>query len=132
MTSRSNYAVETMKLTRSFGDNIAVRELTLTVEPGEIFGLLGPNGSGKTTTVRMLSGLIAPTSGEARVLGWDVQSASQKFRERAGLLTEHDGLYERLSAWQNLNYFAQIYGIEVEVRNTRIVELLRGIGLFPL
>ena len=125
----SNYAIETRKLTRSFGDHVAVRELTLTVKPGEIFGLLGPNGSGKTTTVRMLSGLIAPTSGEARVLGWDVRSASRQIRERAGVLTEHDGLYERLSAWENLDYFAQIYGIKGEARSARIVELLKGIGL---
>jgi len=124
-----NYAVETSRLTRSFGDRSAVRELTLAVEPGEIFGLLGPNGSGKTTTVRMLLGLIAPTSGAAQVLGWDVRSASQKIRERVGLLTEHDGLYERLSARENLDYFAQIYGIKDEARSTKIVELLSGIGL---
>jgi ABC-2 type transport system ATP-binding protein len=125
----SNYAVETKRLSRSFGDRDAVRELTLVVEPGEIFGLLGPNGSGKTTTVRMLVGLIAPTSGDARVLGWDVRSASPNIRERTGALMEHDGLYERLSARENLRYFARIYGIPSEARNTKISELLRGIGL---
>ncbi len=125
----SNYAVETKRLTRSFGDRDAVWELTLAVEPGEIFGLLGPNGSGKTTTVRMLVGLIAPTSGDAQVLGCDVRSASHKIRERTGVLMEHDGLYERLSARENLRYFARIYGLPSEARKRKISELLRGIGL---
>ncbi|MFH1007707.1 MAG: ABC transporter ATP-binding protein [Candidatus Latescibacterota bacterium] len=125
----SNYAVETSQLTRSFGNRDAVRELTLAVAPGEIFGLLGPNGSGKTTTIRMLLGLIAPSSGEAHVLGCDVKSASQQIRERTGALMEHDGLYERLSARENLSYFARIYGIGKDAERTRISELLHGMGL---
>ena len=97
-------------LTRKFGDLVAVDRLTLDVDQGEVFGFLGPNGAGKTTTIRMLAALIAPTSGQATVAGQRLGEQNQSIRSRVGVLTETPGLYRRLSAWDNLVFFAQLYG----------------------
>src|SRR6185312_15910603 len=102
-------AIETDKLTRSFGDRIAVDNLTLSIPEGTVFGFLGPNGAGKTTTVRMLSALIAPTSGTARVEGYQVGSNDEAIRQSVGILTETPGLYDRLTVMQNLVFFAKLY-----------------------
>ncbi|HYN88283.1 MAG TPA: ABC transporter ATP-binding protein [Ardenticatenaceae bacterium] len=103
--------IETHNLTRRFGERTAVEALTLQVRAGEVFALLGPNGAGKTTAVRMLACLIAPTSGTATVLGQDVTTGAERIRAGVGLLTESPGLYDRLSAWQNLLLFARLYGV---------------------
>lgn len=94
--------IETNSLTKWFDGTLAVDSLTLQVEEGEIFGFLGPNGAGKTTTVRMLSCLIAPTSGEAKVAGYRLGQEDMEIRRRIGILTEAPGLYDRLSAYKNL------------------------------
>lgn len=99
-------------LTRRFGDLTAVDRLDLHIERGEVFGFLGPNGAGKTTTVRMLSALIAPTSGSATIAGNRLGSDNRAIRQRVGVLTETPGLYKRLSAWDNLMFFANLYGID--------------------
>lgn len=125
----SNVVIETAGLTRLFGDLPAVQDLTLSIRRGEVFGFLGPNGSGKTTTIRMLLGLIRPTRGDATVLGCDVRAASHCIRERTGALLEEDGLYERLSAQANLDYFARIYHLDRKWRDKRIHELLGTMGL---
>ncbi|MBA3534026.1 MAG: ABC transporter ATP-binding protein [Ardenticatenales bacterium] len=104
--------IHTEKLTKQFGNFTAVEELTLDVAPGELFALLGPNGAGKTTTVRMLACLIGPTSGKATVVGRPLVEGCDEIRARVGLLTEAPGLYEQLSAWQNLLIFANLYGVE--------------------
>ena len=96
-------------LTRRFGDLVAVDRLDLDVSKGEVFGFLGPNGAGKTTTVRMLAALIAPTSGEATVAGQRLGFANREIRRRVGVLTETPGLYRRLSAWDNLIFFAKLH-----------------------
>ncbi len=98
-------------LTRRFGDLVAVDRLDLEVRQGEVFGFLGPNGAGKTTTIRMLAALIAPTSGEATVAGQKVGTANQEIRRRVGVLTETPGLYKRLSAYDNLAFFARLHGV---------------------
>ncbi|MGQ9477897.1 MAG: ATP-binding cassette domain-containing protein [Candidatus Bipolaricaulia bacterium] len=98
-------------LTRKFGERLAVDQLNLEVREGEVFGFLGPNGAGKTTTVRMLAALIAPTSGRAIVAGHELGKENQKIRQVVGVLTESPGLYGRLSAYQNLDFFAKLYGI---------------------
>jgi ABC-2 type transport system ATP-binding protein len=102
-------------LTKTFaakgGGLTAVDNLTLSVEEGEVFGFLGPNGAGKTTTVRMLCALIAPTTGKAMVNGFDVSRDGQRVRESVGILTETPGMYDRLSAEQNLVIFAKLYGV---------------------
>jgi ABC-2 type transport system ATP-binding protein len=117
--------IKTENLTKKFGDFTAVDNLTISVEPGELFALLGPNGSGKTTTVRMLACLIAPTSGRAEIAGRIVGQDCNEIRGRVGLLTEAPGLYEQLSAWQNLMIFANLYEIpEPEKQVERFLRLL--------
>ncbi len=103
--------IQTQKLTRRFGDLTAVDALDLNVSKGEVFGFLGPNGAGKTTTVRMLAALIAPTSGEATIAGSRLGSDDRAIHRRVGVLTETPGLYRRLSAQDNLLFFARLYGI---------------------
>ena len=99
-------------LTKRFGDVLAVDNLDMDVRPGEIFGFLGPNGAGKTTTIRMLSALISPTSGKAKVAGYDVGREDNEIRRNAGILTESPGLYDRLSAERNLSFFAELHDVE--------------------
>jgi ABC-2 type transport system ATP-binding protein len=97
------------KLTRRFGNLVAVDGLDLEVKKGEVFGFLGPNGAGKTTTIRMLAALIAPTDGTAVVAGMRLGESNREIRRRVGVLTETPGLYRRLSAWDNLMFFARLY-----------------------
>ncbi|MBU7019275.1 MAG: ABC transporter ATP-binding protein [Theionarchaea archaeon] len=106
--------IDTVDLTKKFGDLTAVDNLTIQVEKGEVLGFLGPNGAGKTTTVRMLSGIIAPTTGHAYVAGFRTDEEVEKLHEVIGLLTETPGFYERLSARENLLYFAKFYSIDAE------------------
>jgi ABC-type Na+ transport system ATPase subunit NatA len=101
----------TKTFTAKSGGLTAVDNLSLSVEEGEVFGFLGPNGAGKTTTVRMLCALIAPTTGKAMVNGFDVSRDGQRVRESVGILTETPGMYDRLSAEQNLVIFAKLYGV---------------------
>jgi ABC-2 type transport system ATP-binding protein len=102
--------------------------LTLDIADGEVFGFLGPNGAGKTTTVRMLASLIAPTSGRASVLGYEVGRDDQDIRRNVGILTETPGMYDRLSAWRNLVIFARLY--EVEQVERQVEKYLRLLGLW--
>jgi ABC-2 type transport system ATP-binding protein len=99
------------KLTKRFGDHLALADLDLDVPEGEVFGLLGPNGAGKTTALRLLTGLVAPTSGRAEIAGADVAASAESVRARIGLLTETPGLYPRLDAIENLSFFADVYGV---------------------
>jgi ABC-2 type transport system ATP-binding protein len=103
--------ISTSNLTRRFGEKNAVDELTFTVQAGEIFGFLGHNGAGKTTTVRLLNGVIEASSGEARVLGLDPQKDGPNVRARTGVLTETPSLDERLSARDNLTFYADLYNV---------------------
>ena len=100
----SQFIIHTDHLTRDFKTVRAVEALTLDVPPGIVFGFLGPNGSGKTTTIRLLLGLLEPTQGRAEVLGYDTRTHADAIREQAGALLEHTGLYERLSAEENLDF----------------------------
>ncbi len=120
----NHYAVRTDALTRDFGALRALDNLTLDIPPGLVFGFLGPNGSGKTTTIRLLLGLIKPTSGSATVLGFDVSSQSNRVREQSGALLEHTGLYERLTGLDNLEYYGRIARMTDADRRSRIRELL--------
>ncbi|MCJ7733818.1 MAG: ABC transporter ATP-binding protein, partial [Anaerolineales bacterium] len=117
--------IVTENLTRTFGDITAVNQLTLSVQRGEVFGLLGPNGAGKTTTVRMLAALLIPSSGEAWVAGLQVGKEDQQIRRKIGLLPEAPGLYDALSAEQNLLFYGAMYGMEdVASQIKRYLELL--------
>jgi ABC-2 type transport system ATP-binding protein len=122
--------IETNGLTKHFNGTVAVEDLNLTVQPGEIFALLGPNGAGKTTTVRMLACLIAPTRGEARVAGYAVGRDNDAIRARIGILTESPGLYEKLSAVQNLDFFARLYGLSNAQRADAVKKYLDLLGLW--
>ncbi|MDH3943846.1 MAG: ABC transporter ATP-binding protein [Anaerolineae bacterium] len=120
--------IQTTDLTKSFGEVTAVDGLSISIPPGEIFGLLGPNGAGKTTTLRMLTALIAPTGGEARVAGHTIGADDYHVRKNVGILTESPGLYDRLSAERNLDFFARLY--EVEDIPGQVERYLRMLGLW--
>ena len=109
----------------------AVEGLDLEVGRGEIFGLLGPNGSGKTTTIRMLTGLIAPTSGSATVVGIDVVASPEKVRRRIGYMSQRFGLYDDLTVRENLEFYAGVYGITGDERRRRIPEQMAEYALAP-
>ncbi|HTS14142.1 MAG TPA: ATP-binding cassette domain-containing protein, partial [Candidatus Sulfotelmatobacter sp.] len=118
-------AVRAVGLGRRFGAQWALRGVDLELARGEVFGLLGPNGAGKTTTVRLLAALIAPSEGRAWVDGHDVVAEADAVRARIGVLTETPGLYERLTAVQNLQFFGRLHGLPLDVRRQRIERLLR-------
>jgi len=123
--------IEAVGLTKRFGSLTAVDGLSFEVGKGEIFGLLGPNGSGKTTTVRLLSCLIAPSEGSASVAGFDIRREALKVREAVGVLTENPGIYDRLSAVENMEFFAEAYGLRDKTeRDSRIRELLKFFDLW--
>jgi len=105
------FAIETRKLTKRFGAFVAVDGLDLTVSEGEVFGLLGSNGAGKSTAIRMLCGLLTPSSGEARVLGVDVAREPESVKRRIGYMTQRFSLYDDLSVRENLEFFGGIYGL---------------------
>jgi ABC-2 type transport system ATP-binding protein len=126
--TNSMLAIEVKDLCKSFGSFQAVDHLSLEVRQGEIFGLLGPNGSGKTTTINMISGLSTPTSGEVRVFGYDVRHNARQVRQILGSVPQETALYEELSAWANMDFHADLFGIprgEKKARITRLLELVQ-------
>jgi ABC-2 type transport system ATP-binding protein len=122
--------IRTTGLGRRFGEAWAIRGVDLEVRRGEVLGLLGPNGAGKTTTVRMLTALIEPSEGTATVDGFDIRSAPEAVRSRVGILTETPGLYEKLSAAANLDFFGRLYGLDTATRAERIERYLRLFSLW--
>jgi ABC-2 type transport system ATP-binding protein len=118
------------KLTRDFGTFRALDGLSLTVPPGIVFGFLGPNGAGKTTTIRMLLGLMAPTAGRAHVLGFDTQTQADQIRANTGALLEHSGVYEHMSAADNLEFYGRVYRMPGGQRQARIKEILTQMELW--
>jgi ABC-2 type transport system ATP-binding protein len=123
-------AIRTEGLGRRFGDLWAIRGMDLELRAGEVFGLLGPNGAGKTTTIRLLTALIGPSEGRAWVDGFDVHAQADEVRQRIGILTETPGLYERLTAVQNLDFFARLHGLDAATRAERIERFLRLFDLW--
>jgi ABC-2 type transport system ATP-binding protein len=124
-------SIETEGLTRRFGSLLAVDHLSFEVKEGEVFGLLGPNGAGKTTTIRMLACLISPSEGSGRVAGFDVVKDASRVRETVGILTENPSLYERLTAYENMDFFAEAYNLSVlEEKQHRIRDLLEFFDLW--
>ncbi len=124
------FAIRTQTLSRDFGAVRAVNRLDLEVPTGTVFGFLGPNGSGKTTTIRLLLGLLEPHEGRAEVLGADTRTDAAKIRERCGALLEYSGLYERLSAEDNLEFYGRVWRMSASDRKARIKELLGEMGLY--
>ena len=118
-------------LTRKFGDFVAVDHVNFTVAPGEVVGYLGPNGSGKTTTIRMLLGLLKPTEGHATVLGFDAFSQSEEVRACAGYMSQKFALYDDLTVLENLTFYGGVYGITDRERIARTLELVSLTGHEP-
>jgi ABC-2 type transport system ATP-binding protein len=126
----STLAIQAEELVRDFGAIRALDHLSLDVPAGIVFGFLGPNGAGKTTAIRTFLGLVEPTAGSARVFGFDTRRESDRIRERAGALLEHNGIYERLTAEQNLDFAGRVWRIPVADRRARTRELLEQFGLW--
>jgi ABC-2 type transport system ATP-binding protein len=122
-------AVLTEKLTKQFGDIVAVDDLDLTVDRGEIYGFLGPNGAGKTTTIRMLCGILEPTSGDGRVLGYDIAGEAEQIKRRIGYMSQRFSLYEDLTVAENVDFYASIYGLVGPVKKERTEEVFETAGL---
>ncbi len=123
-------AISTNDLHCQFGEVRAVDGITFEVQTGTLFGFLGPNGAGKTTTIRLLLGLLEPSGGSAQVLGFDTRTQSDEIRLNCGALLEQTGLYERLSAEENLDLFGLIWHIPAQQRTQRVKELLEKMDLY--
>jgi len=122
-------AVETKNLTKKFGSFVAVNQVNFYIPKGEIFGLLGPNGAGKTTTIRMLCGIIKPTSGTGTVLGFNITKEPEQIKKRIGYMSQKFSLYNDLTASENINFYASLYGVPKENRKQRVDELIKMSGL---
>jgi ABC-2 type transport system ATP-binding protein len=125
----SQYVIKASKLSRNFGDLKAIQDLDLEIEKGRIYGFLGPNGCGKTTAIRMLTGLLKPSSGEVEVLGFKLPKNAEKLRLHIGYMTQRFSLYDNLTVKENLQFIAKIYGLSSRERKSRIDELLMTYGL---
>ncbi len=126
----TEHAIATEHLSRSFNAIKAVDDLSLSVPAGTVFGFLGANGAGKTTTIHMLLGLLEPTAGGANVLGFDIRTQANSIRARSGSLLEFNGLYERMSAEDNLEFYGRIYHMSRDQRRARSKELLTHLELW--
>jgi ABC-2 type transport system ATP-binding protein len=124
-------AILASSLHKSFGDLEAVRGLSLQVMPGEIYGLVGPDGAGKTTALRMLGGIMAPTSGTARIAGHDVRDRPELVKDSTAYMSQRFGLYEDLTVWENVGFYADLYGVPRKGRRERIEELLSFSAMAP-
>ena len=116
--------IQTTNLTRRFGDFVAVNQVSLTVEQGEVFGFLGPNGSGKTTVIKMLTGILPISEGEAQVAGLDVRTEAEAVRERIGYMSQKFSLYDDLTVLENLRFYGRAYQLKGKLLNTKIDETI--------
>ena len=121
--------IQTEKLTKRFGDFIAANEITLEVYKGEIFGFLGANGAGKTTAMRMLCGLSAPSSGNATIAGFDVYRQTEKIKKNIGYMSQKFSLYDDLTVLENIYFFGGIYGLSDTQLKEKSAELVKRLGL---
>lgn len=125
----TSYAVQTENLGKRFGKFDAVKNLNLAVETGEIFGFLGANGAGKTTAIRMLCGLLLPSSGRGQVAGFDIYKENEKIKQCIGYMSQKFSLYEDLTLAENIEFFGGVYGLERQALLNRRAELLKELGL---
>jgi ABC-2 type transport system ATP-binding protein len=121
--------IKTEKLTKRFGDFIAANEITFEVDRGEIFGFLGANGAGKTTAMRMLTGLSKPSSGRATIAGFDVYRETEKIKKNIGYMSQKFSLYEDLTVAENIRFFGGIYGLSGKVLSEKSEALIQKLGL---
>ncbi len=124
-------SIQTTNLTKSFESLIAVKDLSLEVKTGEIFGLVGPDASGKTTIIRMLCGILPPDGGEASVAGCDIRKETDSLKERVGYLPQRFGLYGDLTVLENIHFYGDLYQVPKQKRKERIERLLRFANLEP-
>ncbi|QDA31627.1 ABC transporter ATP-binding protein [Thermococcus indicus] len=124
------YAIEIENLAKSYGNSKAVDDLSLNVHQGDVFGFLGPNGAGKTTTILSMLGLVIPDSGTVKILGYDIFRDPIKVKDRIGFLPENATVYGELTAWKNLEFFANFYRMSNAEKEKRIGELLKLVGLW--
>jgi len=124
-------AIKASALTRKFGDNTAVNGLDLEIEEGEIFGLVGPDGAGKTTTMRLLTGILDPTSGEGWVYGKHIVKEAEGLKENIAYMSQRFGLYEELTVLENINFYADVFFVPKDKRGEVIERLLGFSGLLP-
>jgi len=124
-------SIQTTNLTKTFGSLTAVNRLNLEVKTGEIFGLVGPDAAGKTTTLRMLCGILPPDDGEARVAGCNIRSEGETLKEKVGYLPQRFGLYGDLTVLENIHFYADLYQVSRKRRGERIERLLRFANLIP-
>ena len=129
MNAVGNAVVRTRALRKAYGELVAVAGLDLEIARGEVFGLLGPNGSGKTTTIRMLCGLVVPTSGSAEVAGLDVETNTEGVRRRIGYMSQRYGLYDELTVAENLRFYSSVYGLVGHDRERRLADHVDSLGL---
>ena len=129
LSALGSIAIGTARLRKEFGSLVAVEGLDLTVAKGEVLCLLGANGSGKTTTIRMLCGLLAPTSGAATVAGVDVVADPDAVRRKIGYMSQKFGLYDDLTVRENLRFYSSLYGLRGEERQQRLDEVVAELGL---
>jgi ABC-2 type transport system ATP-binding protein len=122
--------IQVSDLTKRYGEILAVDHINFEVNKGEVFGFLGPNGAGKTTTIRMLTGLSKPTDGKASILGFDIDSEIAQIKKRIGVVPEISNLYDELTAFGNLLFMAQLYGVPRTQRRKRAEELLKTFRLY--
>jgi ABC-2 type transport system ATP-binding protein len=120
--------IQTDKLTRYFGDFCAVDRVTFEVHAGEVVGYLGPNGSGKTTTIRLLLGLLLPSDGHAEVLGYDILSQSEEIRASVGYMSQKFALYQELTVLENISFYAGVYGIRDPERLKQVIQIVELVG----
>jgi ABC-2 type transport system ATP-binding protein len=125
----SGPAIDVRSLTRRFGDFTAVDAITFSVQPGEIFGFLGANGAGKTTAIKMLIGLLAPTEGDATVAGHDIRTDTEAVRRSIGYMSQRFSLYEDLTVRENIRLYGGIYGLDDDRLKSRVHELLASLEL---
>jgi ABC-2 type transport system ATP-binding protein len=120
----NEFIIKTEDLTKHFGQIMAVDRLQLEIKPGEIFGLVGPDGAGKTTTIRMLAAIMDPTSGNATIAGLDLRKQPEQIKEKIGYMAQQFALYGDLSVLENITFFADVFGVPAKVRRERIERLL--------
>ncbi|MEW6087025.1 MAG: ABC transporter ATP-binding protein [bacterium] len=124
-------AIKTLNLTKKFGENTAIDKISLEVKRGELFGLVGPDGAGKTTTMRLLTSIMEPTEGEAWISGFSILKDPEKVKEKIGYMSQRFGLYEDLTVMENMDFYADLYTVPPSERPSRIKKLLEFSNLFP-
>ncbi|HNQ46985.1 MAG TPA: ABC transporter ATP-binding protein [Syntrophorhabdus sp.] len=127
----SEIAIRTENLTKAFGGNVAVNNLNLEVKKGELFGLVGPDGAGKTTIMRLLAAIMEPTSGNAWVAGYSILTEGELIKEEIGYMSQRFGLYEDLTVMENIMFYADLYGVPARERPPRVERLLGFSNLTP-